>query len=137
MIGMSIDSILQHGKKCLEYRKSPDDPGFNEDCLFLDLYVPANATTGAKLPVLFNIPAGGFNYNAGADADRSGLIIASKGNIIVVRPHYRVGPYGFIASKEIRKSKNASTNNGLKDQRKALEWIQRHISKVYSLFPFS
>jgi hypothetical protein len=130
-----VDSVLKHGNKCWSYGRSPHEPGVDEDCLFLDVYVPANITTDAKLPVLFYILAGGFNFNAGADTDRSGLITASKGNIIVVSPHYRVGPYGFIASKEIRKSKNASTNNGLKDQRKALEWVQRHISKVHLLFP--
>jgi carboxylesterase type B len=80
--------------------------------------------------VLFFIPAGGFNFNAGATTDRSGLVAASKGSIIIVVPHYRVGPYGFIASKEIQASETASTNNGLKDQRKALEWVQKHISKV-------
>lgn len=82
------------------------------------------------LPVLFFIPAGGFNFNAGAYTDRSGLVAASEGSIIVVVAHYRVGPYGFIASEEIQTSETASTNNGLKDQRKALEWVQKHISKV-------
>jgi carboxylesterase type B len=80
--------------------------------------------------VFFFILAGGFNNGAGSDADRSGLVAASNGSIIVVIAHYRVGPYGFIASKEIQASETASTNNGLKDQRKALEWVQKHISKV-------
>lgn len=35
----------------------------------------------------------------------------------------RVGPYGFISGSEI-----ASPNNGIKDQRKALQWVQEHIS---------
>ncbi|KAL8906199.1 MAG: hypothetical protein Q9207_002167 [Kuettlingeria erythrocarpa] len=41
--------------------------------------------------------------------------------------NYRVGPHGFLASEEVRKS--GSTNNGLKDQRQALHWIKEHISK--------
>ena len=41
--------------------------------------------------------------------------------------NYRVSLYGFLASVEIRG--NASLNNGLLDQRKALQWVQDHISK--------
>lgn len=48
--------------------------------------------------------------------------------MIYVDFNYRVGPYGFLASSEV-KSKG-SLNNGLKDQRKALEWVQKYISKV-------
>jgi hypothetical protein len=48
--------------------------------------------------------------------------------MVVVTFNYRVGPYGFLAGEEIEKG--ASLNNGLKDQRKALKWVQKHISKV-------
>jgi carboxylesterase type B len=49
---ISVDSS-QHGKKCLAYRKPLDYVSSNEDCLFLGVYVPSNATSGAKLPVFF------------------------------------------------------------------------------------
>ncbi|KAJ9631956.1 hypothetical protein H2203_000357 [Taxawa tesnikishii (nom. ined.)] len=48
-------------------------------------------------------------------------------NIVVVNFNYRVGPYGFLASQEV--VKGGSINNGLKDQRKALQWVQKYISK--------
>lgn len=48
--------------------------------------------------------------------------------MVVVTFNYRVGPYGFLAGDEVEKG--ASLNNGLKDQRKALKWVQEHISKV-------
>ena len=38
--------------------------------------------------------------------------------VITVAINYRVGAYGFLAGHEV-----ASSNNGLKDQRKALEWV--------------
>ena len=47
-------------------------------------------------------------------------------NIIVVNFNYRVGPYGFLASSEVLA--DGSINNGLKDQRKALQWVQQYIS---------
>lgn len=42
--------------------------------------------------------------------------------------NYRVGPYGFLAGEQV--AKGGSINAGLKDQLKALEWVQKHISKV-------
>lgn len=48
--------------------------------------------------------------------------------MVVVTFNYRVGPYGFLAGEEVEQG--ASLNNGLKDQRKALKWVQKHISKV-------
>lgn len=57
-----------------------------------------------------------------------GLVKASDNNIIVITFNYRVGPYGFLASDEIREG--GDFNIGLKDQRKVFEWVQRHISEV-------
>lgn len=49
-------------------------------------------------------------------------------NMIFVSLSYRVGPYGFLASSEVEKG--GSINNGLLDQRKALQWVQKYISQV-------
>lgn len=38
--------------------------------------------------------------------------------------NYRVGAYGFLADGTTLKA-----NNGLRDQRKALEWVQNYISQ--------
>ena len=58
------------------------------------------------------------------------LIRAAKGDMVVVNFNYRVGPYGFLSSKEIVQNSTLSLNNGLKDQRQLLKWVQEHISKV-------
>lgn len=62
------------------------------------------------------------NYNG------TGLIQAADMGIVVVTFNYRVGPYGFLAGEQIKEG--GSINNGLKDQIKTLEWVQKHISKV-------
>lgn len=49
--------------------------------------------------------------------------------MVVVTFNYRVGPYGFLASREIENSPSATLNNGLRDQRKALEWVQKYIAQ--------
>ena len=65
--------------------------------------------------------------NGNANYEGSGLIEAAHGDMVVVNFNYRVGPYGFLASKEIADNKTLSLNNGLKDQRMLLKWVQKYI----------
>jgi len=127
---VSTQIANRHGPVCLSTGGTPNAKGFSEDCLYMDVYAPSNATADSKLPVYFFIQGGGFNSNSNANYNGSGLVTASGFNIIVVNFNYRVGPYGFIAGREIVESDTASTNNGLKDQRKAMEWVQKYISGV-------
>ena len=125
----------QSGPLCLATRTSTKGnvilSGQSEDCLFLDVYAPTNATTTSMHPVFFYMQGGGFNQNPG-NYNASSLIEGSGKNIVVVQPNYRVGPYGFLASQEVQA--NGSLNNGLKDQRQALRWVQSHIAMVALLF---
>jgi carboxylesterase type B len=112
----------------------PIAPGTSEDCLFLDVFTPRYASSNTRLPVYFWIQGGGFNANSNADYNGAGLIKASGFNILVVTFNYRVGPYGFLASKEIQEG--GSLNNGLKDMIKALQWVQEYIYKVFHNIPY-
>jgi Carboxylesterase family len=56
-------------------------------------------------------------------------------NVVVVNFNYRVGPYGFLASKEVQE--NGDLNVGLKDQRQVFEWVQKYIREVTLLDPHS
>lgn len=85
------------------------------------MYAPTSATTTSKLPVFVFIQGGGFNENSNPNLNGTGLIEASDHNIIVVTFNYRVGPWGFLATSDI-------SNNGLRDQRKVFEWVQKYIS---------
>lgn len=58
------------------------------------------------------------------------MIKAAQGQMVVVNFNYRVGPYGFLASKELVANKTTSLNNGLKDQRQLLKWVKAHIDQV-------
>lgn len=99
----------------------------SEDCLFLDVYAPSNATTTSKLPVFFFIQGGGFNSNSNANYNGSGLIQASQDGMLVVNFNYRVGMYGFLNSNA--NGSDTTPNNGLWDQVKALEWVRDNIAK--------
>ena len=68
-----------------------------------------------KSPANFNA-----NYNA------TGLIHSSNDSVVVVTFNFRVGLFGFLASEDIRR--DGELNAGLLDQRKAILWVQEHIS---------
>ncbi|KAF7117232.1 hypothetical protein CNMCM5793_005988 [Aspergillus hiratsukae] len=114
----------KHGPICIPTGEYPVGASKSEDCLFIDVYAPRNAS---NLPVFFWIQGGGFNSNSNANYNGTGLIEASGAEIIVVTFNYRVGPYGFLAGEEVQNG--GSLNNGLKDQIKALQWVQKHIRK--------
>ncbi|KAI4601051.1 hypothetical protein KJ359_012238 [Pestalotiopsis sp. 9143b] len=100
---------------------------YSEDCLYIDVYMPANATKGGErgLPVMLWIQGGGFTQLFNPNYNGTGLIQAAQGDAIVVTFNYRVGPYGFLASKELAAEGNL--NIALQDQRAAMAWVQNHI----------
>ncbi|OJT12974.1 Lipase 4 [Trametes pubescens] len=101
----------------------------DEDCLSINVMVPAGTQPGAKLPVAAWIFGGGFELGSPSMYDGSSIVSRSvkMGEpVIYVSMNYRVSAYGFLASKEV---KDAGVGNlGLQDQRLALKWIQKYIS---------
>lgn len=47
---------------------------------------------------------------------------------MLVNFNYRVGALGFLAAEQVRQ--DGDLNVGLLDQRKLLEWVQKHIKQV-------
>lgn len=99
--------------------------GQSEDCLLLDVLVPINPVS-SRLPVMVQIPAGGYVVGSSTTVPGDALVNRSNGNIIYVQLQYRLGMFGFLGGREI--AQNGIRNAGLLDQRLALEWLQRHIS---------
>jgi para-nitrobenzyl esterase len=98
-----------------------------EDCLFLNVWTPAQAPT-AKLPVMFWIYGGGFNEGSSSVAVYDGTELAKKG-VVLVSVNYRVGPLGFLVHPELSKESehHVSGNYGLLDQIAALQWVKKNI----------
>ncbi|KAL8895702.1 MAG: hypothetical protein Q9207_008054 [Kuettlingeria erythrocarpa] len=106
----------------------------SEDCLFLDVYVPAKAIEdpSLRLPVISWFHGGAYTFGAKDQVepvlplyDGTGLLQQSGGNVIFVVSNYRVGTYGFLAGNTMEKE--GLPNAGLYDQRAALQWIQDYI----------
>src|SRR5204863_761264 len=71
-------------------------PTSSEDCLFVNLWRPASAASGAKLPVMVWIYGGGFMGGSSAAPNTSGTQFAKQG-VVLVAANYRVGRFGFFA----------------------------------------
>jgi len=77
----------------------------SEDCLFLNVYAPSNATATSKLPVFIWIHGGALNNGAGSDYDPS--VMVADNNIIVVTINYRLKSLGFLAASVLAATKPA------------------------------
>ena len=109
--------------ECLQsFLHSPDGGPKDEDCLYLNIWQPANLEKGVLLPVLVWIYGGGFLHGSASRPYYWGDKIA-KQNVIVVSCNYRVGALGFLVST----NDGLFGNYGLHDQKLALEWIQNNI----------
>lgn len=102
----------------------------SEDCLYLNVWAPGNATPGAKLPVVVFLYGGGFTLGSSGMALYGGENLAKRGAIFV-NLNYRVGILGFMAHPELTAESphRASGNYGFLDQVAALRWIQQNIAK--------
>jgi para-nitrobenzyl esterase len=100
----------------------------SEDCLFLNIWKPANAGANAKLPVMVWIHGGGFVGGSGVQSDSAGTPFSQKG-VILVSINYRLGRLGFFAFPALSAEKpdEFKGNYGYMDQIAALKWIQQNI----------
>jgi carboxylesterase type B len=97
----------------------------SEDCLFLNVQSPANAS---NLPVLVWIHGGGYGAGFGR-LDSSELLTMNGNNFVTVAIQYRLGPFGFLASDELHR--RGVVNAGLLDQIFALQWVQVGLNQPF------
>jgi para-nitrobenzyl esterase len=99
-----------------------------EDCLYLNLWAPATARRGARLPVVVWIYGGAFSEGSASYVMYGGQELVKKG-VIYVAISYRVGIFGYLAHPGLTREsgRNASGNWGMLDQVAALKWVQRNI----------
>lgn len=111
------------GNSCVQMSFRHGGPEGSEDCLYLNIYTP---NAGTRLPVMVWIHGGTFITGTGATYIGSDL--AAKGNLIVVTINYRLGPFGFLASRSLDSAGHPSGNYGLLDQQAALRWVKDNIA---------
>lgn len=115
-----VRDAMQAGPACPQ--TGPPVQNATEDCLFLNVWAPVNAS---KLPVLVFLYGGGFVLGTGAAYD--GSLLAATGKVIVVTMNYRNGILGFLANAALDSHGTLTGNYGIEDQQTALHWVQRNI----------
>ena len=101
----------------------------SEDCLFLNVWLPAGTAKGAKLPVMAWIHGGAFVFGSGAMPDFSGSSFTEKG-VILVSINYRLGRLGFFAFPALSQEhqEEPKGNYAYMDQIAALKWVKHNIA---------
>lgn len=101
-----------------------------EDCLFLGVFAPSNATRDSKLPIMFFMGGGGFSSNANGQFNGSNLVVASGMQMVVVRINYRVGALGFLSGVQVdQRAGGSAPNNAFRDMVAAAQFVKQHAAE--------
>ncbi|KAF9461661.1 Alpha/Beta hydrolase protein [Collybia nuda] len=92
-------------------KRDPFSP--SEDCLFLNVYTPADMSNiKKKLPVVVFIHGGGSGFNWMDVYDGNDLILEANQGVVAVVIQYRLGVFGFLPGSEVKR--NGVLNAGLR-----------------------
>nr|XP_020138440.1 liver carboxylesterase 1-like isoform X1 [Microcebus murinus] len=94
----------------------------SEDCLYLNIYTPADLRKNSRLPVMVWIHGGGLMVGGASTYD--GLALSAHENVVVVTIQYRLGIWGFFSTGD----EHSRGNWGHLDQVAALRWVQDNIA---------
>ena len=91
----------------------------SEDCLYLDIYVPALPHRGLRAVMVY------FHGGSFVHAFKKPYMVSwmSQGSSVIVFVHYRLGPFGFLSAAD----SFLKGNYGLWDQTMALRWVKSNI----------
>ena len=122
----------QYGPDCMQIPFKADAAPLgvkpSEDCLYANVWVPAE-TTKKKRPVMVWIYGGGFVNGGSSPPVYAGTKFAEDG-VVFVSFNYRLGRFGFFGHPGLtREAAGAPQGNyGVLDQIAALKWVQANIA---------
>ncbi|HEU4993526.1 MAG TPA: carboxylesterase family protein [Gemmatimonadaceae bacterium] len=128
-----VRAAERFGYQCMQARVYGDmmfrNAGVSEDCLYVNVWIPASASPNAKLPVLFYIYGGGWVAGDGSEPRYDGESMAKRGIVVVTLSH-RLGIFGGFSHPELsaESPQHASGNYGSLDQTAALRWVRENIA---------
>lgn len=152
-----IVDALEFGPVCPQPHnptvRLPEGVRFDEDCLFLNVWAPAEGAAGAEtagaeaagaetqgsaeaaetappadpLPVMVWLHGGAYLYGAGSQSLYDGSALVVDG-VLVVTLNYRLGAFGFLDLSRCGEPGEFDSNLALRDVLLALEWVQRNIA---------
>jgi para-nitrobenzyl esterase len=99
----------------------------SEDCLTLNVWTPAPGD-GARRPVMVWIHGGAWVIGSGSERTYDAAHLVRRGDVVVVTINYRLGPFGFLRTRELGGGLDATGNEAMLDQVAALEWVRDEIA---------
>jgi para-nitrobenzyl esterase len=117
-----VRDAVRQGSECMQ----PGGSG-REDCLYLNIYRPADASPDDLLPVIIFIHGGSNQQGTGNSYHPAQWVANTK--VIVVTINYRLNVFGFLAlpSLDAESGEPSSGNFGLMDQQAAMRWVNANI----------
>jgi len=98
----------------------------DEDCLFLNVWMPAGRT---KRPVMVWLHGGGFARGCGSTPVIDGSRLSARGDVVVVTMNHRLNVFGYLDLSSFGAAGyEESGNAGMLDIVLALEWVRENIS---------
>ncbi|MDL5510522.1 carboxylesterase family protein [Arenibacter sp. M-2] len=103
--------------------------GSSEDCLFLNIWRPTNATVESQIPVMVWIHGGAFVGGSGSSPGNAGNEFAKKG-VILITINYRLGRLGHFAFPALSAEHPGEPKGSyaFMDQIAALQWVKKNIA---------
>lgn len=103
---------VRNPPSCLQYATSKfpwyiDSEEKSEDCLYMNIWAPADASPQNPKAVLYFMYGGGHRYGGINAGVYNGVPLSSLGDIIVVTVNYRLGYFGFLTSNSTEAPGNA------------------------------
>ncbi len=110
--------------KCVQFTRDGKNQIGDEDCLYLNIYVPRNVleTDDDLAPVMFWIYGGALQRGSNNFFEYGPLPYMDQ-DVIVVAVNYRLGPFGFLSLG----TEEVPGNAGLTDQALGLKWVNDNI----------
>ena len=111
----------------IKIKNYPYPPNMSEDCLYLNIYTPAESKED-RLPVMIYIHGGGLQQWYGSDYEYCGDNFCKNG-CILTSVTYRLNIFGFFVHPELARESGYDTsgNYGIMDQIQALKWVYENI----------
>ncbi|XP_023235261.1 acetylcholinesterase-1-like isoform X2 [Centruroides sculpturatus] len=129
IIWKSVYKAIEKPPSCVQHPSTqdfqwvPDLENMDEDCLYLNIWVPAENKEQSPLSTMVWIHGGGYSTGSSNLDVYDGGVMASLGNVTVVSFNYRLGAFGFLYFYPHLTHKNVALN----DQFYALKWIYENI----------
>ena len=99
----------------------------SEDCLNLNVWTPAPGD-GLRRPVMVWIHGGAWVIGSGSERTYDAAHLVRRGDVVVVTINYRLGPFGFLRTRELGGGLDTTGNEAMLDQLAALEWVRDEIA---------